>query len=901
MSVANPTFSQIRAQVAAIRRSKKPNQARTIGIHSTGRWTGESLNHHGGETYLIRQCDSPLALRLALRTPADTNTITVLLTPLEDSELSDDIRVRLAKQRLVQIEAWQIVRTLFQAQAVDPRLARHRWMADLLLESIPSEGYPAARGAFLDAETVWPLLLRQKLALVADIPDLTALLRWSLTPAAVGQWKHLSEEFRKAATEWLIDSAGPVVGVLLPSMAGWDHPDAVPIGLAAVVLFHPSSTGLLDKAIGKLEGLYLGNRSLPADLMRSWGAAATEVVRAIRHTDADRARQLLARADELLQELGAIDSARLSKTSPAGYDQRLAAYGQHLAEVLRKGSPGSLEKLTAARDEIRDHDYAARESRRLGRVEMALRLVRWLSAQRTAGPGPRSLREAAEDHLTEGGFVDWARLTLVTGDSSAPLSTAYARLFAAVTEVRERQAKQFAGLLVDWTATGSQGDEVLPVERILNEVVAPLAAERPVLVLVVDGMSMAVGRELVTDLLQNGWLPLAEPGRSHNRAGLAALPSITEFSRTSLLCGNLQKGTAEIEKPGFAELPSLVRHCRAGNPPILFHKASLKQADDAGLAKEVRDAIQSSHRRVVGVVVNAIDDYLAKGDQLDINWTQDRLHILPALLDEARTSGRLVVLLSDHGHILDFQTVQRTPDGVSEARGARWKSTVERPQADEFAISGSRVLVDGQRLTAPWSERVRYGGKQHGYHGGLSPQEMVVPVIVLSSSDKLPGAWQLQPVDLPCWWDESLAETPTPTQKTPPLKPQKQSATGTLFDMEAEARPVPAGPVMPNSPDWISRLVKSPVYEQQQALATRGLRDPVLVERILQALDGRGGRMTSLALARALSLPELRVSGLLAQMSRLLNVDGYQVLSYDPASFTIELNHDLLLKQFDLV
>lgn len=899
MSVANPTFSQIRAQVAAIR--KKMPQARTIGIRSTGRWTGELRNQEGAETYLVQQCDSPLALRQALRLPMDEQTTKILLTPLEDGELSDDIRVRLAKRCLFQIDAWQIVRTLFQAHAVDPRLTRHGWIADALLESVPPEGYPAARGAFLDAETVWPLLLGQKLGLSSESPDLTALLRWSITPDAIGLWKCQSDQFRRAVTDWLADKAGPVAGVLLPAMAGWDHPDAVPLGLVAGVLFAPDVGGRLDKAIGKLEGVYLDNQSPPPDLMQSWGAAATEVVRAIRHTDADRTRQLLSRADTLLQEFGATDFAHLSNTSPTGFDQRLARFGQLLADVVQQQTWSSVSKLKSARDAIRGHDHALRDNRRLERAEMALRLVRWLAGQGKAGPGPHSLAEAAEGHLTDGGFVDWARLTLRAGDPLGTLSEAYARLFAAVTEVRERQAEQFARFLVDWTATGSQGDEVLPVERILTEVVAPLAAERSVLVIVIDGMSVAVGRELLADLLQKEWLPLAEPGRAHNRAGIAALPSVTEFSRTSLLCGKLQPGNGDIERVGFAEHPALLKHSRANNPPILFHKASLQKAEDSGLARDVREAIQSSHRKVVGVVVNAVDDFLAKGDQLDVSWSQDKLHIVPALLHEARIAGRLVVLLSDHGHVLDAQTVLRAPEGVPEASGARWKPTAGQAHPDEFAVRGSRVAVPGQQLTAPWSERIRYGGKQHGYHGGLSPQEMVVPIMVLSSTDKLPEGWQLQPVDLPLWWDESLSPTPTVAQPTPKLKPQKPLPTGKLFDLEVEAEQAVAPTVKPEKSGWIAQLLKSPVYEQQQALAARGLRDSTVVERFIQALDDRGGKITTLALARVLSLPEMRVPGMLAQLIRLLNVDGYQVVSHDVASSTVELNRDLLLKQFDLV
>ena len=61
----NPTFSQIRAQVAAIR--KHAGDSKVFGIQSTGRWNGATRQTFGDDTYYIVQCDSPLAMRVALQ------------------------------------------------------------------------------------------------------------------------------------------------------------------------------------------------------------------------------------------------------------------------------------------------------------------------------------------------------------------------------------------------------------------------------------------------------------------------------------------------------------------------------------------------------------------------------------------------------------------------------------------------------------------------------------------------------------------------------------------------------------------------------------------------------------------------------------------------------------------
>ncbi len=894
--MTTPTFGQLKAQVAAIR--QKVPQARVIGIRAAGRWTAEQHKQDGDHAYLIEQCDSPLAMRLALREPTDENTTRILVTPLEDKDLSEDILLRLAKQQLFFVKPWQIVCSLFQAQKVDPRLAQHGWIAEMLLDRVPPEGYPAARGGFLDADTVWPLLLHHGLELTAETPDLTALLKWSLQADAAARLRGMGGTFREAAGRWLSERAGPVAEFVLSCVVRLERPDAVPLGLAAGVVYHEAAAGKLERASGKLEERFLGSGKPPdAALVQRWSMAATEVVRSLQHTDARAYRQTLGRADEILAEVQAEDFAYLSDVSPIGFDQRLARFGKCLGNVLASKSWAALDDLFAARQAIRGHDQSYREGRRLQRVEMAVRLVRWLGERSQQGDDlPGSLAEAATEHLQVGGFVDWARLSLRSGDPVQVLSEAYARLFEAVTEIREAHAKSFAQLLADWTAAGSQAEKLVPVEQILERVIAPLAAKSPVLVIVIDGMSVAVCRELLADLTQHEWVGLCEEGRNHNQPGIATIPSVTEFSRTSLLTGRLRSGAAAEERTGFAEHPALVSCCRSNFPPVLFHKPTLQEADDAVLAADVRKEIGSAHRKIVGVVINAVDDNLLKGGQIDTQWTRDEIKVLPALLHEARMARRLVVLVSDHGHVLDCHTQARPGEG-----GERWREPSGKPAAEELLVEGQRVLAEGHRLIAPWSERVRYGIMKNGYHGGLTPQEMVVPIVVLSGSDKCPNGWREQPVDLPTWWDEPSPAEPVGPQPPPKLRPSEPEP-GMLFnpyaDEELAEEPGKEGAA---SLAWVKRLLGSTVYEQQKQLGGRGLPNNEVFARLLSTLDQKGGKMTSVALARALEFPALRLPGLLAKVQRVLNIDGYAVLSRDDASDTVELNRELLLKQFDLV
>ena len=896
MTAAVPTFSQIKAQVAAIRR-KLPD-ARVIGIRTSGRWTGDRMKEDGEETYLIEQCDSPLALRIALRANGGPRTTQVLITSLDDKELSDDILVRLAKRRLFPIDSWQIVKSLFQANAIDPRLMRHPWIADDLMEFIPKGGYPVAPGGFLAAETTWPILLARRVGLADDRPDLLAILKWSMDGANVAQFREAPHEFREAAVSWLSEIAGATAGVVLRCIEANQKPDALPIGLAAGVVYNRKAVGKLEKAAGKMEERYLGRSTPDAAAIERWSAAADEAVR-LQITDPRLKGGLLQRVDEILRAVGADEYAHLSSTSPLGFAQRLARFGNGLARILDAKAGGSLEELSAARLEIGDHELAARERRRLERVDMAIRLVRWLGQSESRPPAtPRSLAEAADYQIDEGGFVDWARLMLRTGDPVRELSEAYAKLFTRATEAREARSREFADLLRTSTESNSALGGLIPVERLLEEVVAPLAAQSRVLLIVVDGMSVAVCRELLSDLLKQDWIALNRgSSESFLSAGLATIPSVTEVSRTSLLCGRLKQGTSDDERAGFSAHPALLARSKVGYPPIVFHKSALRGEQDAVLAGDVREEISSPDRQIVGVVINAVDDQLLKGEQLDTRWSRDAIPVLPALLHEAKSAGRLVVITSDHGHVLDSHTTCKPSEG-----GERWRNATDAPGEGELRLKGQRVIIpESKTVIVPWSEKLRYGIKKNGYHGGIAPQEMVVPIAVLSPFDSIPQGWAEAAIDFPDWWDDSAAGSAGSVTASSRAKAAKPQQTKLPFDGEdTRGRATEPKAPAPIEVAWVGGLFRSPIFEEQRKLAERSLPADDVLRAVLNALDQRGGRMTSAALSRAVNYPPMRLRGLLAVMQRVLNIDGFAVLTRDDASDTVDLNRELLKHQFGL-
>ena len=366
-------------------------------------------------------------------------------------------------------------------------------------------------------------------------------------------------------------------------------------------------------------------------------------------------------------------------------------------------------------------------------------------------------------------MVDVARIALRAGDVVQPLADAYALLLSKVADRREDENHRFGERLVDWIQTGSTSGALLPVEEVLERIIGPLASEVPVLVVVVDGMSVPVWRDILEDLGRQSWATL-EPTEAPIPPGVATVPSVTQYSRASLLSGRLTSGAAADEKRAFEAHPALIRVSKTQFPPVLFHKGELSQPGGRALAEAVRSEIASPDRRVVAAVVNAVDDYLVKADQVRPRWSLEYLPLVAALLHEARMAGRVVVFASDHGHLLDDETRISRNDF-----GDRWRSDDQKVGEDEIVLAGARVGANGGRVIVPWSERTRYGMRKNSYHGGATLQEMIVPIAVVSAGVQVSGWIERAPV-YPQWWEEPVSAPPiaVPAPVVQPTVPSSQ-------------------------------------------------------------------------------------------------------------------------------
>ena len=887
---AMATLSQIRAQVTNL--SRKSPDARVIAIRTDGGWEGDARFQVADREFRVRYCGSELAMREALLNGNDGGL--VIVTQLDESALGQDLVARFAKRRLHSIEGWTILKDVFQAREIDPSLLRKHWLADAVLEMLPGEGVPPVPMGVLDADTVWGLVLRRHLNFRSSRPDELDLLRWSLDDAGLTRYAALSGEMRVAVRDWITECVGKAaLGVFACIDAGFG-PDTFPIGLAMAVLSVSSNEASLRAAAARLERFIGGVPLLPI-VTTTWADAAGRLFDQL-DANGDEQQLLTAvdRSDQILREVHAVPFSFLSDYSRLGFDLRLEAFGQALMTSLEPTVREVPVELVQKANAVKGHRWANRSHTRVNQVEMAIRLVAWLAAssQTIHEPILEGFEDMAIAYARDGGFLDWARQALFFGDTVQTLSAAYGRLCEIVTQRRESQSESFGRRLADWMAAGCTVRTAILIEDVLKSVVAPLARVAPVLLVVADGMSYAVFRELLEDVLTHGWLELTKEGESVSGPVIAALPSITEVCRRSLLVGRLTSGTGDDERQGFATNSELLRACRSGSSPTLFQKSDLAEPGGASLALEVRKEIASPKRRVVAAVVNAVDDHLLKGEQVAIPWTLSHVPLLNQLLGAAMDSGRLVVLTSDHGHVLDHDTSYR-PSNLGE----RYRNDDGVIHSDEVRVSGTRVVLPpGGTVIAPWSEKVRYAGKRNGYHGGVSPQECVVPLAVLGWQTLIPEGYKAAGHYQPSWWiAESLTKGLTQSSQT---KAQPISAFEPRYSQKGQAELPFVGPQVVGT--WIDRLLQSPILQARLQQAGRVAPPSEKLRTFLQALDERGGTMLRGALAQRLGEPEFRMPGIVAAMRRILNVEGYAVLAVDDASGSVVLNRQLLEVQFEL-
>ncbi|MFF0314272.1 BREX-2 system phosphatase PglZ [Micromonospora sp. NPDC005252] len=852
-----------------------------------------------GRPVRVVPCVSPLAVWEHLVAERGDEVL-VLLTDVPESVLHHGVRSRIFRQRVITVEPWDLVVDAFGAQVPDSALERESWAGVALLDAMPPAGWPKLTTSVLTRDVALRHLAAVRLGLdhrseTPDDLDVTTLLRWSAEPGAVEAYGLLREAERDGLGRWLVEQFGRPAKALFALIAAGHGAEALPLGLVCDALWSTDSADAV-RAQGRVDQ-YFGNLNDDATV-RGFAAAAVQVVGALLSAPAPEVQRqghaVLDRAEQLLTQFNAVNSAGHSPILRTGFTRRIAAAGQALLAGLRDPADPALDQAV---EHLAGHRLADAEAERVRRIRMAQRLVRWLG---TAVAAPESVADGVDRQIAEWGWVDLALNHVWAGEEAHPeLQHAFREIHERAQQRRRDLDGAFAGRLAAWATAGPGNDGgLLTVENLLPRVIDPLIrADRPVLLVVLDGMSAAVAVQLA-DQLSPHWVeydPLAGSGAGRRRGIVAALPTLTAVSRTSLFAGALRAGKQEHEIRLFAD-------GRWGRDSRVFHKGPARGGAGEVLAGGLAEAVSGS-APVVAVVINTVDDSLAYGREgNEAGWQLDDLGFLRSLLDQARSSGRAVVITSDHGHVLE-----RGGEHVKalDAASARHRAGPGPAGPGEVELTGPRVVADGNRIIALWDPLLRYRPSKAGYHGGASLAEVTIPLLayLLPNVTEPPVGWAPVEERRPDWWEPTTAAPVpvAPARQTPVPKARRKApaaAGEALFDVP-ESTAAPAAAPAAGDGDLVDALLATDLFEAQHGLTPRRLEVKKIRAALRALVDAKGVLPVAVLAQRAGEVPA-RATGFATTLQRIFNVDNYPVLSLTDNNRTVRLDIPLLREQFRL-
>lgn len=885
------TLPVVRAMLDQARR--KRYRTGVLGVRAVPRWDGPETFQHDGVAVRVVPCESALAVREALL-DADPQSWLVVLTDRDDADLGAGVLGHLVWHRVRNPDPWEAVTARFSASAVSAELValpQHRELAAGFLAAQPVDGWPPAPGGVLTAAHAFAALARHHLGLPDTELDAVAVLAWTATPDLSGGIAQLrsaaGDVVVDAALGWLARQTGMASGPVGALMASGGLADALPLGVVAGLLHDAAlrSDPVAGYARIRLEPRLQGRICTDLELA-SWSGATLGV---LADTDDVVLDRVVRRADVLLGELGAAELAVGSDLVPSGLTERLQKVGTALRAVVPSQDDDSVASTEV---DVVDEVWQAVEAHRLApddhraaRLRAAVRLVRWLARP---DPPVDGLGAMVARHRDDDGWVDAAVNDAAAGVGDPELGSALGAVLTRVHDRRRGHDRQFAAALAAHESGAVPSTDVRHLEDVLRGVVVPVARTTPVLLVVVDGMSVAVATEVMRDATEDRaseWVEAALPGQRGRAAALSLLPSLTRHSRCSLLSGARESGEQDAEQRGFAAV--LRASALTG---ALFHKKLIETtAIGMAVADQVGSALDDvTDTTVVACVLNTVDDALDRSDPAGTDWTLDTIKHLRPLVDRAARGGRTVVLTSDHGHVVERRRgTQRSEPDISSARSRGTSGSA--PGTDEVLVRGQRVLAHDGCTVLAVDEDLRYGPLKAGYHGGASPAEVVVPICVL-----VPGA---EPPDSglrvvgrrePPWWSGGRAGA-APSVRTP------------VPELEADglfAVPAPAvGARRPAGDPRVAAVLASPAFTASSALSGRRLPDDKLGALLEGLLAVPSHRLVPATAAACLDVPPARLRGALAQAQRVLNIEGYPVLRTD-ADGSAVLDEQLMREQF---
>ena len=279
---------------------------------------------------------------------------------------------------------------------------------------------------------------------------------------------------------------------------------------------------------------------------------------------------------------------------------------------------------------------------------------------------------------------------------------------------------------------------------IFEKQVKPLLSEGKVAYVWADALRFEMARELCR-LLKDDFRLEIQPA-------IGTMPTITEIGMASLLPKAHE--AAKVVGVGGGKLALEVggRVIKDRKDRVAFLKEYAGvSVFDAKLddllpkpSKKVKDGIQAN--QLILITSQEIDE-LGEAD----NMAQARLQI-DGVLSHLRRGVRVladhgiktIVLVADHGHLFADEIGEdmkiEAPGGKVEDLHRRvWVGVGGTSEPSYLRTSLTSLGVDSEfDIATPWTFAVfkSKGGGRAYFHGGLSPQELIVPVVVMHSTAK---------------------------------------------------------------------------------------------------------------------------------------------------------------------
>jgi hypothetical protein len=205
------TESLLISQIEPLRSKAKPGEV--IGIVSMSRWQGGETVTIAQMSWRVAQCDS--VLELLERLSEDTSSPLIVVTSPAITEVGDDVRARLYKQRFFPVDPWMLLMARFKARLIDPALRLQSELAEAALEALELTAPNPAPTGVLTSESVWQVVISHKLGLENARPDVQEFMEWVATDSASSRWLLLDEGLRKSLRDWFVLNLGEIAALLI--------------------------------------------------------------------------------------------------------------------------------------------------------------------------------------------------------------------------------------------------------------------------------------------------------------------------------------------------------------------------------------------------------------------------------------------------------------------------------------------------------------------------------------------------------------------------------------------------------------------------------------------------------------------------------------------------------------